>query len=42
MKIEWEKITIRDSAAVISDVLRKNGIEVTLVGGRLRLDICQK
>ena len=33
MKIEWKKITIRDLAAVISDVLRKNGIEVTLVGG---------
>ncbi|MBU2495900.1 MAG: hypothetical protein ABIK20_07185 [Candidatus Omnitrophota bacterium] len=33
MKTVWEKITIRDLAAVISDVLRKNGIEVTLVGG---------
>lgn len=33
MKKVWEKITIRDLAAVISDALRKNGIEVTLVGG---------
>jgi len=33
MKIEWWKITIRDLAAVISNVLKKNGIEVTLVGG---------
>lgn len=33
MKTAWEKITIRDLTAVISDVLRKNGIEVTLVGG---------
>ena len=33
MKIEWKEISIRTLAAVISHVLRKNGIEVTLVGG---------
>jgi hypothetical protein len=33
MKIEWKEISIRTLAAVISHALRKNGIEVTLVGG---------
>lgn len=33
MKIDWKKITIKDLAAIVSDTLRKNGIEVTLVGG---------
>ena len=33
MKINWKKINIRDLAAVISNTLRKNGVEVILVGG---------
>ncbi|MFH0797637.1 MAG: hypothetical protein V2A65_11415 [Candidatus Omnitrophota bacterium] len=33
MKIDWKKITIKDLAAIVSDTLRKNGVEVTLVGG---------
>lgn len=33
MKIDWKKLDIKTLAAVISDALRKNGIEITLVGG---------
>jgi len=33
MKIDWEKVGIKKLAAIISDHLRKKGIEAVLVGG---------
>jgi hypothetical protein len=32
-KIDWKNIGVKDLAALISDALRKDGIEVVLVGG---------
>jgi len=33
MKIEWENITIRDLAALVSERLRRGGVDSILVGG---------
>lgn len=33
MDLEWENISIKKLTAIVSDYLRKNGIEVVLVGG---------
>src|SRR4030067_3749507 len=33
MRVDWEKVEIKELAAIISSHLQKNGIEVVLVGG---------
>ncbi len=33
MKVDWEKVEIKELAAIISSHLKKNNIEVVLVGG---------